>query len=712
MFLTFFAFCVIFSGLTVYLFKITIFSSLCVLALSFTCSIIAKRIHKSSLKTCPVVPRSIGDTTGVRGGRVSYDSFMQFPLTVRGKSKNNLLNIHSLCIILIWIFTVGIISILIHHQSFGYLASPWQILPGWVFLSFFCLFLGAMLLLFFAQDRLTVIQKYLMLVPVFFLSFSILAFVFPLGSDYDPYVHRAAETALVHRGVIEPRTILYSGEYGIVSMLSILTHLPVKTINIWLLPILAALTLPWLLFKTFSPLTPLAFLLLPFSFLTITVPQGLGMWFLLLLILTHWGNTHRQKHIFNFPSIVHLWRTLADRQFSIFNYGILALAAFLSHPFPGIAACIFIGGIVASRLFQKMRFGYLSFVICHLSFSSLLLPLALYLNNFRASEFRFESFAFHPERVEVLKSLFHFGWVRFVDPLSFIELFSRNYFLFFFALAGIGIWILKLRSNREKNGYPLSFLLPFLSLLLSALFLLFFFQFNLTDLETKQIFERIFSISILFLFPFFLKTIECVECVLKKLKEIKVNNCCYSNSCSLLVYCPAFCLFIIVLISSLYQNYPRVDRYENFKGFNISSDDLKTVQYIEQKTKAPYLVLANQQMGAAALDQFGFLRYVHTADERGNETRMNAEKNGRPFFYSIPVSSRAQAFFLEAVNTPSPQTIQKVFEEYEINELYVIVSPYWKKADWIARELKKIADENFTVGENRIFKFNLPSLKI
>ena len=54
------------------------------------------------------------------------------------------------------------------------------------------------------------------------------------------------------------------------------------------------------------------------------------------------------------------------------------------------------------------------------------------------------------------------------------------------------------------------------------------------------------------------------------------------------------------------MSYPRIDNYHNTHSFSISDSDIASVQWIEENADDDYIVLANQQVSAAALSQYGF----------------------------------------------------------------------------------------------------------
>ena len=67
---------------------------------------------------------------------------------------------------------------------------------------------------------------------------------------------------------------------------------------------------------------------------------------------------------------------------------------------------------------------------------------------------------------------------------------------------------------------------------------------------------------------------------------------------------------VIIILTSTYFSYPLYDRYKNSQSFNVTADDLETVSLIaESSGDENYIVLANQMLGAAAIDKYGFKHY-------------------------------------------------------------------------------------------------------
>ncbi len=853
LYISFLSLLTILSSVLVVFFEVTTLTSWLVLGLSIILTLIAK-------KTVIASEVAMSVTTSNAGHRQNEIASSQSLLAMTRRKFRKYLypipyTLYPLAVLIIAFFYS-------HFQTTSSSPLVWSILPNW--------FLPAVLILVFITylpssvklDKrfqitqlpnylITKLQSnsvlYLLSCIIFPLIFLILPVLFPIGTDYDPFVHRAAEQTIVTEGHIQPKTILYSGEYGLVSVISTLTQLRVKQINFFLLPILVILAIPWLLKKTFGNKSLAFFFLLPFSILTTTVPQSLGIFFLLLLLLLVWqekGGVRQFPHedclrqvspasdqviaeaeqtklvAFGEPS----FRVGNWSRYTFIRYSLLALASFLCHPFPGIAAFVFLGWNIMYSISQTtitklqsdeyvalgrliVQAMLLFLVIIAFIASTIAIPGALILNNNLDSQFAITSINLNPEAYSAIKSIVAPSWIRYTDPLSFIHFFGKNYYLLFFIVIlfatvqkikktqkptdpsssaliedpetptpssgrdsdsdavfgserrcrSVGVnnqnkktsifsfldsrWSLSRPKRRggndeEEHGngesftipytlYPIPYLLSFLSIFASSLIVLFYLQPNVTAGEHIQLFTRLFSISLVFLWPLFLNHGSWIMPASPDERASRGGDHGSKKTFHL-----SFFIFLSVLIvSNIYLQFPHSDRFVNFKGYLTSQDDLATVQQIEERASKPYLVLANQSVGAAALDQFGFSQYVKTrinpgsrsqvwehygagADKNADQRRYDSSTNlySKPstlnpqFFYSIPISSQAHRYYLQMTKEPSQKLIDEIFETYEINELYLVLNDYWKISPQSKITLADLADVK-QIGSNSVFIF-------
>ncbi|MCG2695722.1 hypothetical protein L6248_02210 [Candidatus Parcubacteria bacterium] len=141
-----------------------------------------------------------------------------------------------------------------------------------------------------------------------------------------------------------------------------------------------------------------------------------------------------------------------------------------------------------------------------------------------------------------------------------------------------------------------------------------------------------------------------------------------------------FLIFAAILIStSLYLSYPRFDHYFNSRCFSTSKNDIEAVNWIENNTESDYIVLANQQVSAAALREFGFKKYYSPPlidKERG--------LGGEVFYYPVPTGGPLYQYYLDMVyEKPSRETMTKAMDLVGVSEGYFVLNKYWWAFDKI-----------------------------
>ncbi|MDO8583627.1 MAG: hypothetical protein Q7R83_00410, partial [bacterium] len=155
-------------------------------------------------------------------------------------------------------------------------------------------------------------------------------------------------------------------------------------------------------------------------------------------------------------------------------------------------------------------------------------------------------------------------------------------------------------------------------------------------------------------------------------------------------------LSVILLILSfifgaqVYLALPRHDATIIGHGWSVGETDLKAVTGIDLDAgEAPYTVLANQSVSAAAIERLGFKRYA-----------------GDIFFYPIPTGGPLYQLYLDATDTTVTRaTLQKAADLGKSKLVYVVLNDYWWNAERVGERLKSIADASVRVGNVRVFKF-------
>jgi hypothetical protein len=405
--------------------------------------------------------------------------------------------------------------------------------------------------------------------------------------------------------------------------------------------------------KKLNLLTIILLLIMPYSYFILSVPQNLSYLFLIITILL--GLSVKEPKNLIIPSLT-------------------ALNTFFIHPLAGIPAILFLL-LISFNTIIKNKIIYLNkstaskiFYPAIFIISSLMLPVSFYL--------------FESRKIKNLTNIDFSGIIpKLAMPgqenfiLNFIYLIEKNIFFIILSLALFGIAVTIKNKNRFKNHF-LSLLLSggfLVSYILTKLFISFDFLINY---EQNNYSERILVIAFVFLIPF----------ILISLREF-IKNLLKGNICTKII----MGVFLSLLITtSLYISYPRLDNYHNSHGYSVSQNDIDAVNWINNNSKNDYIVLANQQTSAAALKEFGFDHYY---------------KNNI-YFYPIPTSGKLYQYYLDMVyEYPSQKTVKKAMEFTGVNEAYFVLNKYWWAFDKIKEEAKMEADSWGKIGNEDVYIF-------
>ncbi len=547
--------------------------------------------------------------------------------------------------LIVWLFSI---IVLFFFQTDKSIISPWEIVPTYFFLTFFLTILFA--LLFLKNNTNTFIQK-ICLFLTYFLSFSIAIIIYKIAYGYDPFVHEASIYHIIENGFMLPKNLYYIGQYNLIIAFNQFFGLPIAFLNKIIVPFLAALIIPILAYKFLNKtitneqektnifLTIALSLILGFSVFIVSTPQNLAYIFLLATIVF---NINKQS----------------------FPYGLFSsLASFFIHPIAGIPAIIFTLLYLSRNIFQKVL--YKKILANIIIFSTVfLLPLSLIIGA-KAS--------FHWQLSISSLKFFYLNQENIF--LNFSYFFINNYYLFLFLFIIIAFSYLRKTQYFKyiKDSFKMA-----LALLLSA-FLSYFLNWqNLISYEQGDYAKRLIIITIIFLLPtiwLFLSQI---------VNRIKLKNTFI------------YLLFLAFLISiSFYASYPRKDNYHDSRSFSLSANDLKAVTIIDSWADSDYIVLANQQVGVAALKQFGFDNYY--------------QSNSLPiYFYSVPTGGPLYQHYLKMVyEEASYENIKKAMDLVEVNQAFLVINKYWWASEKIIKEAKISANDYQEIdnGDIVIFKY-------
>ncbi|MBI4262153.1 hypothetical protein HY624_01360, partial [Candidatus Uhrbacteria bacterium] len=522
---------------------------------------------------------------------------------------------------------ITIIAILARSPITDAVRSPWDRIPWIIFPLFFLLSCFGIYLVHAYRDNPSIKSTIRIIALLFFLIVSIGWIVFPIGYGFDSFIHQATEKLIAVEGVVTPKPLYYIGQYSLVVFLSKFLSVSIAWIDTLLVPILAALFIPWAIGHwwkrrvTRSGGPPFArsdsehdggterqdperaysifgILLLPFFLaqFTITTPQALANLLLVVLIFHIAYNT---KHITN-------W--------------LIALAILLVHPLAGIPAFI----LLLLRLIQSKK-SYVFCVMCYV-FAATAIPAAFLLIAQFSSSIHItwapQNFLHWLQSIEwtgiYRENRFHAPW----DLLYFYAFNAKNIFWFFIITGFISWW-----KNKKGVRCQVSGVRCFFILLVSYIFMAGFLSFNfLIGYEQTDYADRLLDIAYFFLIPFFLigfdwwidKILSAVVLETSPFPGPVPARPAFGPSpmrrgrwvrSAIAAGAPA--VLALAMTASLYLTYPQnVDSYSVSRGFNTSQSDIAAVHWIEDNAGGePYIVLANQAVSAAAIREFGFKKY-------------------------------------------------------------------------------------------------------
>ena len=576
--------------------------------------------------------------------------------------------------------------------------SPWQIVSKY----FFIFYSLATLVLFFSIFKKNSLNL-LLIILHYFLSFSVCIVVYKIGYGFDPFIHESALDLIQKTGSITPKTFYYTGQYVLEIIINYFSNWSLVVINKMLVPVLAAILLPATLNYAFKKYFPnqyflaliLGLLVLPFSFFIITVPQNLSYLFLILIIVLSLNKINR---------------------IDLITIYFLAFTSLVIHPLVGIPAVLF--SIILNlryatanlkldnkinKIFIKQQKYFYIFIFFLMS---IVHPVIFYFLGKDSWEI---------EKI-FNKELFNLPWkllVSFQIPsqenfiLNAIYLIGFNKIVILVVLVFFGILInyktfllskckittaslKKLTKDfinynyidemllKKQNFSPNIYLYSFLSLGIAYLFTRNINFDYLINYERGDYANRILVVGFLFLLPFIFTVFYWF------FKKIIIQN---------KVVQIIFLFFIVLLITnSLYLSYPRKDKFFNSHGFSTSFVDIAAVNWIHRDANnSDYITLANQQVSAASLREFGFFKYYQE----------------NIFYYSIPTGGVLYSFYLDMIKNPQRDIMKKAVDLVDVKTAYLVVSKYWWASKKIIAEVKLEADswQEIENGEIVIFKF-------
>ena len=550
-------------------------------------------------------------------------------------------------------------------QATSAIRSPWQVVPNEFFI---CYFLATLILLIICWKSKT--KKTLFLISAhFFLSASVALIIYPIGYGFDQFIHQATEKVIIERGAIYPKPLYYLGQYSLIVILSKIFSVSYIWIDKLLVPIMFAIFLPVVIYSSFrkafnsdknlSLILALIFLILPFSSFIVSTPQNLANLFLLIII---------------FVSLPYLTGTAE----SLLPLIILCLAILAIHPISGIAALIFLLLIFLSKRLRKSRLNLRArkaVLVLFLTASSIIFP-TIFLINSKLANLTVKMSLIETEKIFEFLYKLKFYFVNNFNPIfDFAYFYKFNFYLLIF----FTVIIIALAYSKKIKFFS-AYFFAFSVLLLNFLILKFLFSFEfLIDYEKSDYTERVGWLAFCFLIPILL---------------FGIGQFCEKLKSQRILLKAFFLIFVCSLITaSFYLSYPRADDYETSRSFNITISDIAAARWIENDANGKnFIVLANQQVSAAAIREFGFKKYYRDQ-----------------FYYPIPTSSRLYQYYLQMVNdAPKKEYMAEAAQSISVELGYFVINKYWWRFHEIVEQAKQTADSYKIInsGEIIIFKYD------
>ncbi len=488
-------------------------------------------------------------------------------------------------------------------------------------------------------------------IATLFAGVGIAAFVFPLGYGFDPFLHQATLDHITLHGTITPKPYYYIGQYALELVGIFFTGIGSHALDIILVPVLAALLLPsvavasvWQITKRHVPtaLAAIGTLLLPLSSFINTTPQGLAnLWSLAVFFLA-------------LPELV-----TGHRWVPRWVLALLALAAILVHPLAGLPAALFVvltGIATQENWTSSVRWTAGTIVSIG---GALMLPVAFLFSGPSSS------LGFSLSNLGTLLPATFFS-TRFNVLGDLAAFIGTNQWLWLMGLAAVAAFILWQLTSRRWLVLPLTAGL----LLINAIILSVAGDFSfLIDYEQTNYVDRVISLTIFAIAPLALVGFALG---MERLLQMKKG----------LVTLGLTALFLITVGANVYASYPRHDAYNVSRGFTVGDSDHDTVASIESHADGqPYIVLANQAVSAAAIQDFGFAHYYGPNED--------------VFYYPVPTGGPMYEIFLEMIEEIATRDlVYEAMDLADVDRAYFVVNDYWWSAER-AVERAKLSTENW-----------------
>lgn len=535
--------------------------------------------------------------------------------------------------------------------------TPWPLMPNWT------LALIAMQWIFTATSIWKLKSRWIAAIQTTcaIASTAVIApLIYRIGYGFDGFLHVAGEKILLETGTLLPHPMYYMGQYLLTTWIARVGELNIVAIDRWLVPVTASILLPLALLAStrrdqkISRFIGLGFI--PLAPFVATTPHGFSIVLACTAILLSIGTAEHEVHP-ALPVLISLWCAL-------------------THPLVGLPI---LGATIALGAYKHGNAWRTSLAFIIALGGSLAVPVMFGLASAIGSS---GGVNFHLNDVVSVEK-----WKPIID--SWNPWLQNRYAIW----AESSIWIEKLlpilcivlalveriRRYIKHEACP-PWLIAAGGTAASALILKIAGDFGfLIDYERGNYADRLWIVAWILILPL---VIPLIGRLIHRMRE--------GHSFSIAT---ALTAIGILTASMSYAALPRHDAVTPSRGWSVGLADIEAVKLIDEDSNgAPYTVLANQSVSAAAVRTFGFKRY-----------------HGDVFFYPIPTGGSLYEVFLKAsYGNPSLNTMSEAARLGGSNLVYFVLNDYWWKSDELAELAKKDATRVFEIqgGKVKVFKYD------
>lgn len=562
----------------------------------------------------------------------------------------------------------ALLAILFTQQTTDTLISPWHAVTPWFFLLY-AMAAGCTIVASFREQ--TTLLRTTLITLFLFTTYAVAAIIYPIGYGFDAFVHRATEMWIYANGFILPKQPYYIGQYSFVTFLAHTTTLPIKWLDIFLVPVLAAYTLPitieFALKKIFDiekKFGSILTLFLPFLFyfsFNLTTPHNLVLLFSIIAIFLV-AATLREKISWLPP-------------------GLLCLAALATHPLLGAPLCLFIfASFLTTKITWQKKYTLISLAL--FISTSVLLP-ALFLFQQFLGGHALPSFVNPLTKIpDFLALIARPYWYSDRAPVVFELLYAWQWLITPTCILLAIVGLIKNKTEKKMNAL---FIAMTLGLIVDAWILRSVIVFpNVIVYEQGDYPLRLLKSSLLFLLPF----------TMYGAYILYTSIMGYVKNKKQLITVSIVILISIFLTFSFYFSYPQKNPKARFPGFNVSASDIHAVEYIHDlHADYDYIVLSNQLVSAAALTEYSFAKHFNSP-------------LGELFYYSVPTGGPLYTYYGKMIYEGQKREYMiDAINLAGVDTAYFVVNKYWANSANIIEGAKLSADTSKEIDNGNVWVF-------